>query len=102
MRDLTAKSWKLKAAFLLHRHLLHHGYHQLAVAIVQTTGVAANLGEKAKFIVGKLGEGLRSVVVAGFGEEVRKGQLHCTGNFRERIKRWHRMPVFNSGEIAAQ
>src|SRR5437762_5590080 len=86
--------WPL--AFLLHRHLLHHRYHQLAVAIVQTTGVAANLGEKAKFVVRKLGERLRSIVVAGFGEEVRKRQLHRAGNFRECIERRHGVPIFNS------
>src|SRR5229473_1379326 len=31
---------------LLHRHFLDHGQHQLAIAVVQAAGVAANLAEE--------------------------------------------------------
>lgn len=58
------------AARLLHCHFLDHGDHQLAVAVIQAAGVAPNLGQETEFVVRKLGEGLRSVVVARFREKV--------------------------------
>src|SRR3954464_1934760 len=50
-------------------HLLHHGDHQLAVAIVQVAGIAADLAEEAEFVVSKLRYDLAvPIVITGFGE----------------------------------
>jgi hypothetical protein len=57
--------------FRVRRHLLDHGEHEFAVAVVQAGGVAADLAEEADFVVGELRQSLGTVAVAGLGEELR-------------------------------
>src|ERR1700730_9868328 len=95
------RSQKLAAA-LLRRHLLNHRQHQLAVAVVQADGVAANLAQEADFVVGELGKIFRAFGVSGFGEELRQSDFHGTGNFGQGIERGDGVSVFHSREVAAQ
>src|SRR5271168_1455777 len=62
------------------RHLLHHSQHQLAVAVIQAHGVAADLAEKADFIIGELRQSLAAVGVASFGEKLGESNLHGAGD----------------------
>src|SRR5579872_990707 len=84
------------------RHFLDHGEDKLAVAVVQVGGVAADLAEKADFIVGKLGQPLGAVVMPRFREELRKRQFHRPGNLRERVERRDGVSVFDARQVAAQ
>src|ERR1700722_13914565 len=78
--ELEARSQKL-SLLRIRRHLLHHGEHQFTVAVVEVGGVAADLAEKADFVIGKLGQSFGAVAVAGFGEELRECDLHGARNF---------------------
>ena len=81
--------------------LLHHRQQQLAVALVQVHGVAANLGQKAHFLVGELPQvGLFALRLVG--EELRDGQIERARNLRQRVQRRHRMAVLDARKIAAQ
>src|SRR5215467_6283355 len=92
-----------RAAFpLLGRHFLDHGDDQLAVAVVEIRGVAADLGEEAEFVIRKLGKSFRSVVVAGLGEEVRERKLHGSRDFREGVEGRHGMAVFDPRQVTAE
>ena len=56
-RPIESNGWRLEAALLPRRRggeLLHHGQQQLAVAFIQVSRVAADLGQKAQFFVGEL------------------------------------------------
>src|SRR5437899_10354976 len=84
-------------------HLFHHGDHQLAVAIVQIAGIAADLAQKADFVIRKLRHILgMAVVVAGFGEELAQRHLHRTRDLRQSIERRDGVAVFHARKIAAQ
>src|SRR5579863_4264284 len=83
-------------------HLLHHGEHQLAVAVIQADGVAADLAEEADFVVGELRQAFATVGVSGFGEELRERQLHGSGDFRKRVERRDSVAVFHARKIATQ
>src|SRR5208337_334611 len=83
-------------------HLLDHRQDELAVAVVEVGGVAANLAEEADFVMGKLRQSLRAIAVAGLGEELRERELHGSGDFRKGIERWNGMAVFHARQVAAQ
>src|SRR5689334_6744914 len=71
--EFGTKRQKLKAGSLPSRvrgHFFHHGQHQLAVAVVQAGGVAADLAEEADFIIRKLRQALGAISVPGVGEEL--------------------------------
>lgn len=86
------------------RQFLDHRQHQLAIAVVQVAGVAAELGEELHFVFRPLRKifavfGRRVVAI---GEEVRQRNVHCRSDFRERVQRWDRVPVLYARQIAAQ
>src|SRR5437868_5051500 len=84
-------------------HLFDHGDHQLAVTIVQVAGIAANLAQKADFVVRQLRHRLGvAVVVAGFGEELPQLHLHRARDLGQRIERRDGVPVLHARKIAAQ
>src|SRR5690348_10400601 len=74
---------------LFRRHFPDHSNHQLAVAIVQAGRIAADLSEETELVVGKLGEGLRSVAVSRLRKKMRQRKLHSAGNLRQRVQRRH-------------
>src|ERR1700685_4023928 len=84
------------------RHLLDHGEDQLAVAVIEVGGVAADLAEETDFVVGELRQSLRAGAGAGFGEEWRERDLHGPGNFRKRVERRDGVAVFYARQVAAQ
>src|SRR5271157_2734774 len=81
--------------------LLYHGQEQLAVALVQIGGVAADLVEKAQLLVGEL---LQVWLAAHrvVGEELGDGQVEGSRNLRQCVQRGHRMAVLHAREIASQ
>jgi hypothetical protein len=89
-------------AALLRRHLLNHGQHQLAVAVVEADGVSADLAEKADFVIGQLRKVFVSVGVSGIGEELRQRDFHGAGNFGQRVERRNSVAVLDSRQVAAQ
>src|SRR5215469_15266026 len=84
------------------RHLLDHGEHEFAVAVVESDRVAANLAEEADFVVGELRQSPRAVAVSRLGKELREGKLHGAGDFRKRIERGNGVSVLDAREITAQ
>ena len=51
-------------------HLLDHGEHKLAIAVVQAGRVAADLAQEPDLIFGELRQSLRTVAVAGLRKEL--------------------------------
>src|SRR6202034_781635 len=86
----------------IRRHLLNHGQDQLAVAVIEVGGIAANLAQEADFVVGKLRQSLGAVGVARFGEELRERDLHGAGDFRKRVERRDGVAVLYARKVAAQ
>src|ERR1700686_4535755 len=86
----------------IRRHFLDHGENQLAVAVVQTSGVAADLTEEAHFVIGKLRQSLGTVAVAGFGEKLRQRKFHGAGDLGESVERRDGVAVFDARQVAAQ
>ncbi len=100
-----AKGWRLIAGGLfagIRRHLLDHGQHQLAVAVVQIGGVAADLAEEADFIFGKLWQPFRAVTVTRFREELRQRQFHRSSDFGKRVEGGDGVSIFYARQVATQ
>lgn len=65
--------------------LLDHSKEQLAVAVVEVGGIAADLGEKAELVVGKL-LGLELTAQRVFGKELSKRKFQRASDFGEGVK----------------
>src|SRR6202035_434832 len=65
-------------------------------------GVATDLAEEADFVVGELGQSLGALAVTGFGEELRKCDLHSAGDFRQGVERRDGVAVLYARQVAAQ
>src|SRR5712691_3800411 len=86
----------------IRRHFLHHGEDQLAVAVIEVGGVAADLAEEADFVVRELRQSLGAVAVAGFGKELRERNFHGSGNFGQGVERGDGVAVLYARQVAAQ
>src|SRR5437016_10411272 len=102
---LRADGIKLRALLLSSSaggHLLHHGQHQLAIAFIETGGVAANLAQEADFIVAQLGHSPGTVGVAGVGKKLRQWKLHGASNLGESVQGGNRVPVLHAREVTSK
>src|SRR3954465_15161558 len=75
-------------------HLLDHGEHQLAVAIVEVGRVAADLSQEANFVFRKLRDGLAAAVFgSAFRKKASQGHFHRSGDFGKSIERGNSVTV---------
>ena len=76
----------------MRRKFLDHGQQEFAIAVVEVCRIAANLGEKAKLLVGEfLRVDLASKAI--FGKELSKGKVERLGYFGESIERGNGVAV---------
>jgi hypothetical protein len=81
--------------------LADHGQEQLAVAVVEVGGVAADLGEELELVVREL-VGVELAAQRIFREELRDGQVEGERDLGERVERRDRVAVFDAGEVATE
>ena len=73
--------------------LFYHGQKQLAIALVQIGGVAADLGKKAQFFVAEL-LCIQLMTERVSREELSDGQIERFGDLCQRVEGWNRVTIF--------